>query len=76
MLQPAAYITNGTSLYEVINVRRGQGLMGAMTIRVIIENCRNFARRELLPDRLRAGFRIVKEAPRAICPDHVDEIMW
>jgi hypothetical protein len=76
MLQPASYITDGDALYEVINVRRGPGVMGVMTMQVIIENCRDFRRLELVPGKLRTGFRLVKEAPRAWCPDCLDQIVW
>lgn len=75
-LERGAYLTDGSELYEVIDLRIRPGVMGVRTIRVVMENCRDFAVLELLPDRLRAGFTLVRRAPAARCPDHVADIHW
>lgn len=75
-LQQGAYITDGINLYEVTGMQRGPGMMGAATVRIMIENCRNLRCLELLPDKIRGRFELVKTAPAATCPDLVDEIVW
>lgn len=75
-LQRGAYLTDGVNLYEVTAVRRGPGVMGLSTVRVVVENCRSFARVEFLPDRIRRSFSLVRKAPIASCPDLVDQIDW
>jgi hypothetical protein len=75
-LQQAAYITDGIDLYEVTGLRRGPGLMGATTVRIVVENCQNLCRRELLPEKIWGAFELVRSAPSAACPDLVQEIVW
>jgi hypothetical protein len=75
-VQPGAYITDGIDLYEVTGMQRGPGMMGAATVRIIVENCRNLRCLELLPDRIRSAFELVRSAPAATCPDVVDDIVW
>jgi hypothetical protein len=75
-LQRGAYVTDGVNLYEITALRRGPGQMGLSTVRVVVENCRNFARVEFLPDKIRRSFSLVRRAPVARCPDLVEEIDW
>jgi hypothetical protein len=75
-MQQGAYITDGTDLYEVTGLQRGPGVMGLATVRILVENCRSLSDVELLPDRIRGHFRLIREAPSGICPDRVEEISW
>jgi hypothetical protein len=75
-LQQGAYITDGIDLYEVTGMHQGPGLMGAATVRIIVENCVNLRCLELLPDKVRSAFELVRSAPAAACPDLVDDIVW
>jgi hypothetical protein len=75
-LQPGAYITDGIDLYEVIGVQRGPGVMGISTVRMTIENCRNLRGLEILPDKIRSAFQLVKPAPVGTCPDVLEDISW
>lgn len=73
-LQQGAYITDGTDLYEVIGERRIQ--MSVRTVRIVVENCRNFRGGEFLPESISNTFNLVRRPPEARCPDRVDEIPW
>lgn len=75
-LQTGAYITDGIDLYEVRGIRRGPGVMGAGTLRVLVENCRDHSDASVSPDRISTGFALVRHPPRARCPDAVDQIAW
>ncbi len=75
-LQTGAYITDGIDLFEVIGVQRGPGVMGVRTVRILVENCRNFRALEFLPDKIEAAFRLVRHPPHPAVPDLVDEIAW
>jgi hypothetical protein len=75
-LQQGAYITDGIDLFEVTGMRRGPGMIGSATVRILVENCRNLRCLECLPDRIRSGFELVRSAPAATCPDPVDDIVW
>ena len=75
-MRPGAYITDGADLYEVIDLRRGPGALGASTVRIEVENCRNLRHVEFLPDKVRGDFRLVREAPTGQCPDVADDIPW
>jgi hypothetical protein len=75
-LQMGAYITDGTELYEVIGHQRGPGVMGLRTVRILVENCRNFRGLEFLPEKIRATFNLVRQPPSAWCPDRFEEIYW
>lgn len=75
-LERGAYLTDGIELYEVLDLRIRPGVMGVRTVRVLLENCRDLHVQELLPDRIRATFTLVRRAPAARCPDHVEEIRW
>jgi hypothetical protein len=75
-LETGAYITDGTDLYEVIGLQRGPGVMGVRTVRIVVQNCRNFRCLEFLPEKIRATFRLVRPGPHPSVPDLVEEISW
>jgi hypothetical protein len=75
-LATGAYITDGIDLYEVVGVQRGPGVMGVRTVRILVENCRNFRGLEFLPQKIRATFNLVRQPPHPRCPDVVEEIAW
>jgi hypothetical protein len=75
-LQTGAYITDGSDLFEVIGLQRGPGVMGMRTVRILVENCRNFRELEFLPDKIQAAFALVRSAPHPAVPDVVDAIAW
>jgi hypothetical protein len=75
-LEQGAYITDGIDLYEVLGSQRGPGAMGVSTVRIVVENCRNFRGLEFLPEKIRRTFNLVKTAPTGRCPDLVDDIAW
>lgn len=75
-LEKGAYITDGTDLYEVVALERRPGVAGIRTLRVVVENCRNFRGFEFLPDRVQSTFALVRNAPVGRCPDLVEEIGW
>ncbi|MBV8944035.1 MAG: hypothetical protein JO286_10840 [Solirubrobacterales bacterium] len=75
-LQPGAYITDGIDLYEVIGMQRGPGVLGVSTIRIAVENCRSLRCLEILPDKLRSAFELVRSAPVGRCPDMIEDIAW
>jgi hypothetical protein len=75
-LQQGAYITDGIDLYEVLGLQRGPGVMGVSSVRVLVENCRNFCGLEFLPEKVRRTFNLVKTAPAGRCPDRLDDIAW
>ena len=62
-LEPGAYLTDGTNLYEVADVRRGTRVMGVATVRIVLENCRSMSRVEFLPEKVKRSFRLVRRAP-------------
>ena len=63
-LEPGAYVTDGTNLYEVAGVRSGPRVMGVAAERVVLENCRSLSRVEFLPDKIKRSFRLVRRAPK------------
>ena len=63
-LEPGAYVTDGTNLYEVAGVRSGAKVMGVAAVRVVLENCRSLSRVEFLPDKIKRSFRLVRGAPQ------------
>jgi len=73
--QTGAYICDGIELYEVVRHRAGVQA-GFMAARVLVENCRTGCCVELLAQRIRSAFRLVRAAPAPQCPDLVDEIVW
>jgi hypothetical protein len=75
-MQCGAYITDGIDLYEVTGMQRGPGVMGMSTVRIMVENCRNLRCVELLPDKIRTAFDLVKTAPVGRCPDVLEDIAW
>ena len=75
-MQTGAYITDGIDLYEVTGLQRGPGVMGVSTVRIAIENCRNLRCLELLPDKIRSNFALVRAAPVGRCPDVIEDIAW
>ena len=75
-LQTGAYLTDGVNLYEVLGIQRGPGVMGIRTVRILVENCRNFRCLEFLPDKIEAEFELVRRPPVPAVPDVVDEIPW
>jgi hypothetical protein len=75
-LLTGAYITDGTDLFEVCGVQRGPGTMGVSTVRIVVENCRNFRRLEFFPEKIRKTFDLVRDAPAARCPDLLGDIGW
>jgi hypothetical protein len=75
-MQQGAYITDGIDLYEVTGSLRGPGVMGISTVRLRVENCQSMESLELLPDKVRGQFKLVREAPSGICPDVVEQISW
>ncbi len=75
-LQRGAYVTDGINLYEVTAIRR-RGSSGRLAMtRVEIENCRSFTRIELLPEKIRRSFELVRPAPVPDCPDVFEDIAW
>ena len=75
-LSVGAYITNGSGLYEVVGIdRTTTGYMGG-AYRIEVENCRNLARIQLEPQKIRDDFALVKAAPAAVVPDDVEHIAW
>jgi hypothetical protein len=75
-MQVGAYITDRIDLYEVTGMQCGPGVMGMSTLRISVENCRNLRCLELLPDRIRTAFALVRAAPVGRCPDVVEDIAW
>ena len=75
-MQPGAYITDGADLYEVTALRRGPGVFGVSTVRIGVQNCRNFRHLEFLPDKIRGDFELVRKAPIGRCPNVVEDIPW
>ncbi len=75
-MQPGAYITDGVDLYEVTGMQRAPGVMGVSTVQILVENCRSLRSLELLPDKIRSSFELVKAAPACSCPDVVEGIAW
>ncbi|HWE08966.1 MAG TPA: hypothetical protein VG325_06410 [Solirubrobacteraceae bacterium] len=75
-LETGAYITDGIDLYEVVGCQLGPGVMGMRTVRILVENCRNFRGLEFLPEKIRATFNLVRHPPLPRCPDLVEEIPW
>ena len=75
-LEVGAYITDGGDLYEVIGLQRGPGAMGVRTVRILVENCRNFRALEFLPDKIQATFELVRHPPAPTVPDVFEEIAW
>ncbi|MBV9338773.1 MAG: hypothetical protein JO243_23025 [Solirubrobacterales bacterium] len=75
-MQMGAYITDGIDLYEVTGMQRGPGVMGVSTVRIAVENCRNLRCLELLPDKVRNAFKLVRAAPVGRCPDVIEDIAW
>ncbi len=75
-LQTGAYITDGVDLFEVIGLQRGPGVMGIRTVRILVENCRNFRALEFLPEKIDGAFRLVRHPPRPAVPDSVEQIPW
>ena len=63
-LEPGAYVTDGSNLYEVAGVRSGPRVMGVAAVRVVLENCRSLSRVEFLPDKIKRSFRLVRRAPQ------------
>lgn len=72
--QTGAYITDGTDLYEVLGLEVRPSVAGIRVPRIVVEDCRSSDDLELLPDCVRATFDLVRAAPAAGCPDHVEEI--
>ena len=75
-MQTGAYITDGIDLYEVTGMQRGPGVMGVSTVRIALENSRNLRCLEVLPDKIRSGFELVRAAPVGRCPDVIEDIAW
>ncbi len=75
-LQTGAYITDGVDLYEVIRLQRGPGVMGMRTVRILVEDCRNFRDLEFLPEKIQAAFELVRHPPVPAVPDVFEEIAW
>ena len=75
-MQLGAYITDGIDLYEVTGMQRGPGVMGMSTVRIAVENCRDLRYLELLPDKVRSAFALVRAAPVGRCPDVLEDIAW
>jgi hypothetical protein len=75
-MQMGAYITDGIDLYEITGMVRGPGVMGMSTVRICVENCRNLRCLELLPDKIRTAFDLVKAGPIGQCPDRLEDIAW
>ena len=75
-LETGAYITDGSQLYEVLGLQRGPGVMGVRTVRIVVENCRNFRVLEFLPDKIDAAFELVRHPPVPAVPDVFEEIAW
>lgn len=74
--QPLAYLTDGRSikegrrLFEVISQREYPVGMGpAKYYRLIIEDCATFKQREITIGAIRRDYTLVKETPKAVCPD-------
>lgn len=74
-LKVGAYITDGNDLYEVTGTVRVPGAMGG-TYRIEVENSRSLKTLQLLPDRIRTVFDLVRAAPTAEVPEAVDQIAW
>lgn len=55
-----AYITDGTSLYEVRRVR----VIGTKFVKATVEDCTTFARQEVTMAEIRKHFRLVRAADR------------
>jgi hypothetical protein len=75
-LQPGAYITDGRRLYEVVRRRAGTHAGGFAMGCVLVEDCRTLSAAQVLAQRIRSAFRLVRPAPDPRCPDLVDEIVW
>jgi hypothetical protein len=75
-LQTGAYITDGADLFEVIGLQRGPGVMGIRTVRILVENCRNFRGLEFLPEKIQETFELVRHPPVPAVPDIVAAIAW
>jgi len=75
-LHTGAYITDGVDLFEVIGLQRGPGVMGIRTVRILVENCRNFRSLEFLPEKVQDAFQLVRHPPVPVVPDVVEEIAW
>jgi hypothetical protein len=75
-MQLGAYIADGIDLYEVTGMHRGPGAMGVSTVPIAVENCRNLRAVELLPDKVRTAFELVRAAPVGRCPDRLEDISW
>lgn len=71
-LERGAYITDGSNLYEVVGERIFPGIAGIRTRRIMIENCRSLRGSELLSERIKAAFTLVRSAPASHCPDFVE----
>jgi hypothetical protein len=74
-LQQGAYITDGIELYEVTGLRRGPGVAGVATARVIVEDCRSYRALEFLPDRICGNFTLVRDAPVDYRPERAESIV-
>ena len=75
-MQMGACITDGIDLFEVTGMQRGPSVMGMSTVRIAVENCRNLRCLELLPDKIRTAFELVRAAPAGRCPDRLEDIAW
>jgi hypothetical protein len=73
-MRQGAYITDGVDLYEVTGTQRGPGVIGVSTVRITVDNCRTLRCLELLPEKIRFSFELVKAAPS--CPDVIEDIGW
>jgi hypothetical protein len=63
LLQPGAYLTDGTVLVEVVRVRVAYGPFGPWDA-VCVEDCASLQRSEYGADAIRREFRVVRSAPR------------
>jgi len=75
-LAAGAYISCGADLYEVTGAVKTSGAMGTTTWRIKVENCRNLAALQFLPEKILTAFELVRAAPDAEVPDAVDQITW
>lgn len=71
-----AYVTNGTTLYEVTAITRPTGPWAGSLYYIELENCRNETRICFTLQKIREGFELVKGAPTGDVPDDVEHIAW
>jgi hypothetical protein len=72
-LAVGAYVTDGDDLYEVTGRVKTSGIGGSISWRIKVENCRNLARIDFLPEKILASFELVRAAPTS-APDFPPDI--